>query len=108
MNRLEAHELLAHHYRDDRADLWSWLPEGVQPRVLHGIDTSVATLTAAASLSGQLEDAHDLLDLKAACEHFASLWSADVFSVDQWNAEAVEVIGELLAWGERATAHERN
>jgi hypothetical protein len=106
MTLLEAHEKFAREYAEDRAALWAMLPEGVEPRVLHGIDTTPTALTAAASLSGQLDDARNWSDLNAACEHFASLWAMELVTPEQLNAEALEVIGELLKWG--ATAHELN
>jgi hypothetical protein len=108
MNRLAAHELLAGTYAEDPERLQAWLPEDVEPRPVHGIDPCVAMLTAAASLSGQLADAETLADVRDACAHFASLWAAEIVTAEQWNAEVLEVIGELLAWGDRATAFERN
>ena len=108
MNRLEAHELLAEFHAYDPRELRSWLPAGVEPRIVNGIDGSVALLTAACSLSGQLDDCETVDDLQDACEHFRSLWDAEIVDLTAWNSEALVVIRELIEWGRRATAHERN
>jgi len=46
--------------------------------------------------------------LQEGCEHFASLLSAGIVSPEGWNQATLEIIGELLAWGEATAAHERN
>lgn len=108
MQVLEAHEQIAEAYAADPDALRAWLPDDCEPQHPDGVDVTVALLTAGASLSGCLDDAESLHDLKTGCEHFASLLSAGIVSPEQWNEEALKVIGELLAWGDNATMHERN
>lgn len=108
MTTLQAHELLAELHHRDPERLQAMLPCDCEPRIIGDIDTSVTLLAAACELSGQLEDAETLEDLEAAAEHFASLFNAEVISLTEWNCRALEIIGELVSWGERVTAYQRN
>jgi hypothetical protein len=103
MERLEAHAMLVQQWALDRRELAAWLPEDVEARPSHGIDPLPAMLLAAASLSGQLDDAETLEDLRDACEHFASLWAAGIIDQEQWNNETWEVIRGVVLWGDAAT-----
>ena len=60
--------------------------------------------TAAAMLSGQLDDAVTDDDLDDAVRHFISLFEIGVLSQEQWDSAIQEVLCELLAWGNEQEA----
>ena len=108
MKALQAHELIAEAYAADPDAVASWLLDDCEPQHPEGIDPTVALVTAAVELSGCLDDAQTLDELQAGCEHFASLLSAGIVTPEAWNQATLNVIGELLAWGDAVTSHERN
>src|SRR5689334_9089808 len=109
MNRLQAHELLGKHFAADPEGLRGWLPDGVEAKAACNVDPTVALLVAGADMSGQLDDAETLDDLEAACQHFSALFSSgEIVTVREWVLEAQSVIGDVLEWGDKVTAFERN
>jgi hypothetical protein len=70
-------------------------------------DMRVLLMAAAAGLSGQLADATNHQDLKAAVHHFETLLSIGICTRQQWAKEAVRVEGELMAWGHAVDAETR-
>jgi hypothetical protein len=96
MDLLTAHDLLTRVVQKDgnciRATMVS--PDGIEA------DCWPAAMTAAASLSGMLDDCRDLDDLQEAVSHFLTLLEAEVFTRDQWERETCEVVGAVMDWGD--------
>src|SRR5581483_6107984 len=100
MNTLEAHGRFA-----ALPDLGlSLLPEDLEVRPIPGLNPTAALCTAAAILSGMLDDCRTQADLEEAVQHFATLLSGEVFTLDDWIREAEDVIHLILAWGRRLMA----
>ncbi len=95
MHVLEAHGLLAalsddelHELRppDLKIDGLDWLDD---------LAVSPLVVTACCSLSGQLDEARTLDDLRAAAAHFRSLWDAEVIDPDRVGPELADIFGQL-------------
>lgn len=96
MDILEAHGRLALVPKSERCEL---LPDATE---IDGIDYWPALCTAFALLSGALEDAKDLDQLKEAVLHGISLLSMDVIGPDDVDREGRAVIETVLKWGREA------
>jgi hypothetical protein len=95
MTRLEAHGTFA--------------AGGVRPDLpctvfVSGQDVWCATATALASLSGWLEDARTVMELKDALEHGCALVRSEIVGGRKVRREVARVIAEVLDYGRRAEA----
>jgi hypothetical protein len=72
--------------------------------LINGENVWCATAVALASLSGWLEDAKTVMDLKDALEHGCSLVSAEIVTRRQVRREVARVIAEVLDFGQRREA----
>jgi hypothetical protein len=96
MNIIEAHAL-ATILPDN--ELRALFPEDF--RIMGG-GSNLETLTllplfaaGMVSLSGMLDECKSIDDFKAACQHFRSLWDAEITGPDELKAEAAHVFGTL-------------
>lgn len=101
MNILTAHELLAQH--NYFHPLEAWFPDDLQDAAGFGSEYNVAMLTAAAELSGRLEECETLDDLREACEHFKFLFSGEVVEIEEWCWEGAKVMLAIQEWGDKVT-----
>ena len=60
--------------------------------------------TAAAELSGMLDDAESIEDIHEAMEHFITLFSAEIIDCETWNTAAAEVFETLESWATKQPA----
>ena len=95
MNVLTAHQLLAS--RKDR----SIFPHAVSLRGHPELDAWPAVVTGACVLSGSLDDAVDDDDLNDCVRQFEAYWDMGAVTDDDLEREAMNVIGELMTWGEQ-------
>lgn len=95
MTRLEAHGIFA---------AGGVCPELPCTVLVGGEHVWCATAVALASLSGWLDDARTVMDLKDALEHGCSLVRAEIVTARQVRKEVARVIAEVLEYGERREA----
>jgi hypothetical protein len=95
MTRLEAHGTFA--------------AGGIRPDLpctvfVSGQECWCATATALASLSGWLEDARTVMELKEALEHGCALVRSEIVGRRQVRREVARVIAEVMDFGQRREA----
>jgi hypothetical protein len=95
MQALDAHAMLADL---DGDELIEWLP---QDALAEGADHTMLRLYApllivgGISLSGMLDDAQTVDDLREAAQHFSTLLSCGVASWEQWGSSTRDLFDEL-------------
>ncbi|HEV7281327.1 MAG TPA: hypothetical protein VGN57_14085 [Pirellulaceae bacterium] len=100
MTPLAAHEAFANM---PPAEARALLPPELVIETPESIDVTPALLVAAVIVSGRLGDCQDVPDLIEAVEHFRTLLSAGIASLDEWAEEAEEVVDQVIRWGDRMT-----
>jgi hypothetical protein len=95
LTTLEAHERYALVPDHPEVFLTVRLPGGVEVE----LPAWPALMTAAASLTGWLDDCQDGDQLPEAVGHFLACYESGVFTREQWYEEAGRVIQEVMDWG---------
>lgn len=95
MNTVTAHGLICTQL-GEVADLL----EDVEVSAVPGLDPRPALLTAAARLSGGLEDAATWGDVLECLKHFLSLLGGGIVGPEEWEQEAHGVIADMVRWGD--------
>ncbi len=93
MQLLDAHALLAELPDEDLID---WFPEGMLCATNETLSLyAPMLLTGGISLSGMLDDAASLSDLREAWDHFTALLNCEVVSWESWGSECRDVFDAL-------------
>ena len=102
MNTLEAHEHFA-SICDRQSHNFD-----IAEATIDGVDVWPAVQTACAELSGQLDTCRTLEDLTAAAGHCMSLLNIGIVTGEAIEAKTLEIVTELVEWGDRFYDASRN